>query len=173
MEDIKKVYLSPSTQEKNIGVGDYGTEEYRMNRIADILENILTNNGYIVYRNLPDMNVSDIVEDSNLKNPDIHIAIHSNAGKSSGPEIFTNVEGGSSDKLAKNIYQKLLDIYYNKEASRGIKYTNELKEVREVFAPTILIEIAFHDNEEDANWIINNEENIANAIFEGIEEYFR
>ena len=40
MED-KVIFLSPSTQEFNVGYGDFGTEEYRMNRIADIVENLL------------------------------------------------------------------------------------------------------------------------------------
>ena len=35
------VYLSPSVQENNIGIGNYGTEEKRMNEIADIVEDKL------------------------------------------------------------------------------------------------------------------------------------
>ena len=35
------IFLSPSTQEFNIGYGDFGSEEYRMNRIADIVERLL------------------------------------------------------------------------------------------------------------------------------------
>lgn len=33
-----KVYISPSSQEDNRGVGNYGTEEVRMNQIADVVE---------------------------------------------------------------------------------------------------------------------------------------
>ena len=33
----KVVFLSPSTQEFNVGYGNFGTEEYRMNRIGDIV----------------------------------------------------------------------------------------------------------------------------------------
>lgn len=174
MEEIKKVYLSPSTQEKNIGIDDYGTEEQRMNEIADILQNILETNGYEVFRNRPEMTVAEIVEDSNSKSPDIHIALHSNAGnkEATGTEIFTNIQGGASDRLANFIYEEIMNIYYDKNAGRGIKYTDSLKEVREVLAPTILIELAFHDNKEDAEWILNNKENIAQAIFRGIEKYF-
>jgi len=32
------VYLSPSVQQWNVGWGNYGTEEYRMNLVADVVE---------------------------------------------------------------------------------------------------------------------------------------
>ena len=33
---MKSIYLSPSTQENNVGAGSYGTEEQRMNQIMDL-----------------------------------------------------------------------------------------------------------------------------------------
>ena len=42
----KVVFLSPSTQEFNVGYGNFGTEEYRMNRIADIVERLLKEFGW-------------------------------------------------------------------------------------------------------------------------------
>ena len=33
-----KVYLSPSTKDKSFGINNFGTEEFRMNQIADALE---------------------------------------------------------------------------------------------------------------------------------------
>ena len=78
MED-KVIYLSPSAQEYNIGYGDFGSEEYRMNRIADLVEKMLKNQGYTVYRNNPNEKLSQIVRESNEINPDIHVALHSNA----------------------------------------------------------------------------------------------
>ncbi len=171
----RKIYISPSTQEKNIGFGDYGTEEFRMNQIANKLEELLIKNGYEVYRNSPEMTVQDIVDDSNKVMPDIHIALHSNAsinGEAMGIEIFASRENSSSDKLARLIYDELQNIYYDKDFGRGIKYTNELKEVREVLAPVVLIEMGFHDNPQDSKWILDNEDNIANAIFSAIEKYF-
>ena len=79
MEEMRSVYLSPSLQEWNIGVGDFGTEEQRMNEIADIVERELKNKGYIVYRNRPEQTLKQVVEESNNLNPNIHVAIHSNA----------------------------------------------------------------------------------------------
>ncbi len=44
----KHVYLSPSMQEGNIGVGEYGTEEKRMNQSCDVVEAVLKEHGVIV-----------------------------------------------------------------------------------------------------------------------------
>ena len=46
MNDKKVVFLSPSAQEYNIGLGNFGSEEYRMNRIVDIIEKRLIDDGY-------------------------------------------------------------------------------------------------------------------------------
>jgi N-acetylmuramoyl-L-alanine amidase len=61
-----KIYLSPSTQDKSLGVGEYGTEEYRMNMIADVVERILVGSGdFIVYRNRREMSRENIIKESN------------------------------------------------------------------------------------------------------------
>lgn len=168
------IYLSPSAQENNVGVGDFGTEEYRMNRITDILEAILINEGYIVYRNNPEDSLTQIVEESNEIGPDIHVAIHSNAanGLARGPEIYTNMMGTPGDRLAHYIYNQILEIYPNPELGRGVKYTDSLYEIVQTNAPAVLLEIAFHDNIEDAEFIMQNETQIAEAIARGINQFF-
>lgn len=49
----KIVYLSPSTQERNIGYGNYSTEEKRMNGVADVVQEILVEHGIKVYIMFP------------------------------------------------------------------------------------------------------------------------
>lgn len=65
-----------------------------MNRIADIIEKRLKDDGYVVYRNNPNETLKQIVQQSNKINPDIHVALHSNASgtniKRQGPEIYAN-----------------------------------------------------------------------------------
>lgn len=172
----KIIYLSPSLQEYNIGVGDFGSEEYRMNRIADILETILKEKGAIVYRNDPSHTLSQTVNESNTIRPNIHVALHSNASgsniKGRGPEIYANRPDTSGARLAQAIYDQISQIYPEPELGRGVLFTRDLYEIRETLSPAVLLEVAFHDNEEDANWIIENEENIAMAIARGIENYF-
>ncbi len=175
MENNKVVFLSPSLQEWNIGINNYGTEEKRMNEIADYLENILRKRGYIVYRNEPSQSLGDTVQKSNEIRPDIHVAIHSNASGPSvsgkGPEIYSNRPDTSGARLAQYIYDEIKSIYPY-DAGRGVLYTNNLYEIINTLAPAVLLEVAFHDEEDDARWIIENEEKIANAIANGIDEFF-
>lgn len=175
MED-KVIYLSPSAQEYNIGYGDFGSEEYRMNRIADLVEKMLKNQGYTVYRNNPNEKLSQIVRESNEINPDIHVALHSNASgdgfNAQGPEIFANRPNTPGDRLANLIYNEIMQIYPDPTKGRGVLHTSSLYEVIRTNAPAVLLEVAFHDNPDDAEWIINNESQIAQAIVNGINSYF-
>ena len=172
----KVIYLSPSAQEYNIGYGDFGSEEYRMNRIADLVEKMLKNQGYTVYRNNPNERLSQIVRESNEINPDIHVALHSNASgegfSAQGPEIFANRPNTPGDRLANQIYNEIMQVYPDPTKGRGVLYTSSLYEIIRTNAPAVLLEVAFHDNPEDAQWIIDNESQIAQAIVSGINSYF-
>lgn len=167
---IKSIYLSPSTQERNIGYGNYGSEKYRMNQVADVVEKILTQHGVKVYRNRPDWDLKEVVRDSNLRKSDLHFAIHSNAGGGRGAEIFAYSSQSEGAKAAKIIYDEFEKITNIK--GRGIKFNSKFYELNSTNAPAILIEVAFHDNLEDANWIINNIEKIGVALAKGALKYF-
>lgn len=166
----KSVYISPSMQENNIGVAGYGTEEVRMNQVADVVEKVLKRHGITVYRNKPDWTLQKVAQDSNSKKPNLHFAIHSNAGGGRGGEIFAYAPGGEGEKAARAIYSELEPI--TPTADRGVKFWPELYELRKTTAPAVLVEIAFHDNEEDAKWIIANIEKIGVALAKGVLRYF-
>lgn len=166
----KYVYLSPSTQEHNLGVGGFGTEEKRMNQIADILGAELLRHDMGVFRNKPEWTLSQAVADSNARNPDLHFAIHSNAGGGRGCEVYAYTAGGEGEKAARVIYEELEVI--TPTADRGVKFKPGFYELRATEAPAVLVEIAFHDNVEDAEWIISNIESIAIALAKGVLRYF-
>ena len=90
------VYISPSVQEWNVGYGNYGTEEQRMNLIADVVDYELKRHGLSTDRNSRDMTLAEVVRDSNSVNPKVHVAIHSNAsnGQARGAEVYTHRFGG-------------------------------------------------------------------------------
>lgn len=176
---IKSVYLSPSMQENNIGVGNYGTEEERMNQVCDVVQKHLLRHGITIFRNRPEMSLKQIVADSNYKNPTIHFAIHSNAfnGKIRGCEIYCHRFGGEGERLARLVYAELEPMTLSKD--RGIKEGKNhfgigkpLYELAKTTAPAALVEIAFHDQPDDAKWIIENIEPIGVAIAKGILNYF-
>lgn len=173
------VYLSPSTQQFNIGYGTYGTEEERMNQIADVVEYELRRNGLTVARNSPEQTLQEVVAESNALQPRIHVAIHSNAssnGEARGGEIYAHKFGGQGEILARDIYRYLepltpTDDFGVKEgysAFNGQGYY----ELRRTTAPAVLIEVAFHDNPEDAQFIMDNIYELGVAIARGILDYF-
>lgn len=166
-----RVYLSPSTQEFNIGVGSFGNEEERMNQIADVVQRQLeANGGFTIFRNTPEMNVNQAIADSNSKYPDLHVSIHSNAGGGQGTEVYVKNDTSPAYPFANIVANKLSTITPGPD--RGVIINNYLAEVTRTIAPSALIEVAFHDNPQDANWIVNNIEQIGTIIADAIIEYF-
>ena len=166
----KSIYLSPSMQEKNLGAGVYGTEEYRMNRLADVVEPLLKAAGLIVYRNRPEMMLKQMVDDSNSNNPSIHFALHTNAGGARGCEVYAYSPGGEGEKLARAVYKRIEAL--TPVADRGVKFSQSFYELKNTKAPAALIEVDFHDDPVGAAWIIENMILIGQEIAVGILEYF-
>ena len=166
---MKSIYLSPSTQENNVGAGSYGTEEQRMNEIMDLIENQLRGH-YILYRNRPNMTLQQVVADSNAKNPDLHFALHSNAGGGSGAECWICAKGGQAERFANRLYEELSALTPGKD--RGVKVSTSLYEVNRTKAPAVILEVEFHDTPEGAAWIVANEKAIAQACVRAILGHF-
>lgn len=175
------IYLSPSIQNENYGVkkAGYTTEREMMNKISDYIEERLKQKKIIVYRNHPDMTLSEIVNESSKYDVDLHLAIHSNKfnGKVSGVETWIHeYEVGKAYEIASLIQKALMQIYYNPKGNRGIKYNNEIDEMRETSPKNVtngvLVEIAFHDHYKDAKWIVDNQKKIGYAIADAVASYF-
>jgi N-acetylmuramoyl-L-alanine amidase len=175
----KTIYLSPSVQEKNVGAGNYGTEEKRMNQVADVVEQILSIHDIKVYRNKPDMDLSTIVKESNAKKVDAHLAIHSNAynQKVRGCEVYCYRYGCEGEKLAKNIYDGLSKL--TPTSDRGVRQGynfygsgKHLYEVTYTTAPAALVEVDFHDTIDGAKWIVDNITLIGKTLAKGVLDYF-
>lgn len=173
---LKKVYLSPSVQQGNLFVVGDVTEEQNSNLVTDILEKALKNKyGITVYRNSPSMTLAQIIADSNAKAPDIHVSIHSNAGGGRGCEVYAYLISGkttNSQKLAQYMYNEFSAI--TPSTDRGIKngVTASLGEIVKTSATAVLVEMAFHDNKEDAAWLIANRQACATAFEKAICSYF-
>ncbi|MGD9568481.1 MAG: N-acetylmuramoyl-L-alanine amidase [Sedimentibacter sp.] len=171
------VYLSPSTQEYNMFVTGAGSEEYFMNLITDAIIPYLQQYGIDYYRNTPEMTAGSSLRDSNSKNVDFHIAIHSNAsgeeqaGRNRGTIIFYYPGSTEGQRMAELLVQNFKEIYPLPNQVTATT-TTSLGEVSRTTAPSVLIEVAFHDNVEDANWIQNNIDPIGKAIADSINEFF-
>lgn len=176
VNEMPKIFLSPSTQEWNEYVGG-GNEEQYMNLIADRMEPYLRSSGIAFVRNDPDRNVAGAIADSNAGYFDVHLALHSNAapeslaGKLRGIDIYYSPYDKYSETLAIITANNFMSIYPlpDKVTSRP---TTTLGEVTQTKAPAILCEIGYHDNEEDANWIRSNLTTIAINLVQSLCDYF-
>ena len=169
---MPRIYISPSTQQDNIGISPFRTEETEMNAIADILVQLLDDDGRFEFkRNSPSMSPNQCAYDSNAFKSDIHLAIHSNAGGGVGTEVYAYAPNTNSEKLSKCLYNKISPLSPGKD--RGVKFNKNLIEVGDtVNATSSLIELAFHDNKADATWIANNHQAIAQSLYMGLCDYF-
>lgn len=178
-----KIYLSPSNQSANIGISSVGftNEMKEMNKVADYVEERLKEYGVKVYRNESWGNINRWVADSNYLQVDAHVAIHSNASldhTGNGIETWIDNENSASYDLAHLMQNDLFSIYYNQSdisANRGVKYANgALGEVNNLYLNFgILIEVAYHDNESDALWIMENQKSIGYSIADSILKYYQ
>lgn len=176
------IYLSPSNQYGNYGVEEAGftIEKEMMNKLADVIERELQAAGFVVYRNNPYGDINAWNSFSNSVGADFHFAIHSNGSTNHtarGIEIHVDDETSPSLSIATNIYENLYTIYpgnMNSLYDRGIKYARgSLGEVNNNYVNNgALIEVAFHDNYEDALWIAQNLEQIGQNIASSIISYY-
>lgn len=154
------IYLSPSVQEFNpyiIG----GNEELYMNLIADAMIPYLRAAGIGFARNNPGNTLSQVIAQSNAGNYDLHLALHSNASPESmrgalrGPDVYHFTTSNRGRQAADIIAQNMRDIYPNPDLVTVIP-TTTLAELRRTRAPAVLVEVAYHDNYDDAVWIRDN-----------------
>lgn len=175
---MTKIYVSPSSQEANLGPNGY-VEEVAMNLVADLLCPELTRHGVEWMRNNRLNTYAGHVKESNLYKPDSHVGIHSDATGTNvlahgctilcyKPDINKNSEG---TLLAKAIYTHMAPLTPTED--RGVKDgSTSLSEIRDTDAPAVLIEVEFHDNPEGAMWIITHIPQIAGAILSGILDHY-
>jgi len=132
---------------------------------------LATDGRFEVRRNTPSMDVYEMAEDSNRFKADIHVALHSNAGGGEGTEVYAFGPATNSERLAQALYKQVAPL--TPGADRGVKYNPALLEVgNRVHATSALIEVGFHDNPTDSEWIVQSTSVIAAALYRGICDYY-
>ena len=170
------IYLSPSTQEYNPYVNT-GTEELWMNRLADAMAPLLTASGIQYERNTPDMTAASSIRASNAGNFDFHLALHSNAagegkeGTQRGIIAFYFPGSANGLRAAHLFVHGLKEIYPLPNLVRA-EPTVTIGEVWRTRAPSVLLELGFHDNPDDAQWIITHIDEMARSLVLSLTEYF-
>lgn len=104
--------------------------------------------------------LKDEIKECNAFNPDLALDIHNNAGGGDGAEVYHYSKGGKSKELAQNILNAIVALGQN---SRGLKTkignggADYFGFIREIKAPSVIVECAFVDNATDIQ-IINTAE---------------
>lgn len=166
-----KVFLNPGHKigEDSGACGNGLTEAQVAMNIALRVEKYLQAVGYTTKVYSFD-GLAEIVDVSNYWDADVFVSIHCNAANTyaRGTETYTtgSIEG---TKLAYAIHNQLIKKIPT--IDRGVK-TRGFYVIKYTDAPACLVETAFIDNFDDAQLLIDYEDEFARAIAVGITDYF-
>lgn len=165
----KRVYLSPSDQRRNTYAAGGTTEDVQCGRIAAACKTALERSGVEVMVGQYDT-MANRVAASNQFKADLHVPIHTNAanGSASGTRVFCYKEDAASAgyKACKAVLDVLGPV--TPGAPDLVRANPSLFEVKYPIAPTVYIEVDFHDVPRIAEWIIANTVLIGETIAEGL-----
>ena len=161
-----KIYLSPSQQYYNKYSAGDTTEKEQCNRIAEHCERALIRCGFEVKRAAAGTKTDDAIAESNAWGAQLHVPIHTNAGGGKGCVVFVSQLSEDRLRYAQAVYDELSEITVANE-SYGVR-TARFDEIRKTSGKCLYVEAEFHDSVEGAEWIIENVEEIGEAICRGI-----
>lgn len=159
-----KVYLSPSSQPANIYAAGNTNEQVSCRRIAAHCQNALERCGFEVKVGEAAPDYKGRTAESNAWGADYHIPIHTNAGGGHGALVM--VYSNARKSLGQPVYDALNDLCPWK-STYGVRVSGDYEIIHSV-APCIYVEAAFHDNEQEAAWIVSHQQEIGEAICKGI-----
>ena len=167
----KRIYISPSSQPANTYAVGNTNEQTQCRRIGAALQVILARCGFDAQAGL-DGTMYTRVAASNEFAADLHLPIHTNAfdGKVAGLRIMIHKKGGEAERIAQAIMNRLAPI--TPGASDGISAQPQLYEIGSSKALCVYIEVGFHDNPQEAQWIIDHTQDIAVAIAKGLCDHY-
>lgn len=172
----KAVYLSPSTQYDNLYACDgTTTEAAAMIDLAKRIKVILENEGYTVFMCGENTNVKDKVAEGNQLRCGAYVALHTNSGGESGngqgTECFYNSNIPGSYKLAEHIYQNVAILTPTEDRGLKDETQRDLYEIANNTSACCLLEVEFHDIADLSQWILDNQQETAVEIANGIKAY--
>lgn len=170
----KRIYISPSSQDANTYATGNTNEKEQCQKIAKACFDYLQKNGFDVKCTYSD-NMYLRVNESNLFNADLHVAIHTNATSNhkttGGTQILLHSLLGERKKIGQAVFNRLAPLTPGKSAEKLIEKPGfyEIKNARGI---TIYCECEFHDTKEGSDFIIKNTKKIGEAIARGICDYY-
>ena len=155
MNNTKKVFLGVGHGGNDPGAIGIVTEKTVNLEIALACRAYLAQHGVqvMVSRDVDENDpLTEEIKECNAYNPDLAVDIHSNAGCGDGFEAFYYHKGGTSKTLAQNIEKEVIAIGQNSRGCKtklNAKGTDYFGFIREIKAPSVIVEGFFVDNPED------------------------
>ena len=167
-----KIYLSPSSQDTNPYIVGGTNEAEQCRNIAKALDADLKRCGFEVKTGLTGSMYTRVAE-SNAWGADAHIPIHTNAfdGKVAGFRGFYYNKSSEGYPLVDAIMDAVAPI--TPGTSDGVSAYPGLYEMKASNAPCAYLELGFHDNKEEAKYIIDHTNELAVAICKGICNHYK
>ena len=143
--------------------------------VADLVEKHLVAAGVEVAGNLQSDSLEEVVDVSNESEADLFISIHCNAcnGNARGTEVWYYQRSAYGEMLADCIRNQIVDALGTADrGSKGAKPgVNGLYVLNNTGAVAVLVELAFIDNEQDAQLLCEKQDDFARAIARGVTDY--
>ena len=168
----KKIYISPSSQTENRYAVGNTNEAEQCRKIAAKLVEALKRCGFEAKTNTADgKSMYDRVKESNAWGADFHIPIHTNAfnGNVGGFRGFYFSQSSKGYGMVKEIMKFVSPL--TPGTNDGLSAQPGLYECKASNAPCAYLELGFHDNPAEAQYIISHTEELAEAICKGICHY--
>ncbi len=165
----KKIFLSPSNQFENIYAAGNTNEGTQCGEVAKLLKKKLEDKGFEV-KLVHDEYMSAKCSQANKWGADLYVPIHSNAGGGHGTRMFCFDRSSEGFQACQDILKYLGPVSPGKPDTIVVDPT--LYEVKWPHAPTAYIEMDFHDDAETARYIVDHKDDFAQAICDGICQYF-
>ena len=174
-----KVFLNAGhapNGEPDPGACGYGLCECDVAKnVADLVEKHLLAAGVEVVGNLQSDSLEEVVDVSNESEADLFISIHCNAcnGNARGTEVWYYHRSANGELLADCIRNQIVDALGTVDrGSKGAKPgVNGLYVLSNTGATAVLVELAFIDNEDDAQLLCDRQDDFARAIARGVTDY--
>lgn len=173
---MPNIYLSPEDRASNtyapsaLWNGKPTNEKEQMAAAPDLLETALTRCGFTV-RNVQRGNMYDRVRESNDWPAALHIALHTNGfnGKASGTRVHC-YPSEESRRIGRLIQDRIAPL--SPGGPDKLVESAGLYELRATHMPAVLPEFGFHDEPEEARWLIDSMPQIAEETCKAVCDYF-
>ncbi len=167
-----KIFLSPSNQTENVYFGVDTNEATQCGKIASCTKDALIRCGFEVML-MHMYSMPEKVEQADKWGADAYAPIHTNATSkhnATGTHLFCYNKTGEGYKICVKVLEHLGPLTPGSPDTISVR--DDLYEVRMPDAPTVYIEVDFHDVPEVANWIVNHTKEIGEEICKGFCDYF-